>query len=65
MGITINKVAGEIMEIKSLTIIIITKALTIIKGLIILDKETIWEEWEALISLSLQFHLIRIVVLKL
>ena len=64
-----KKVLGEALDSNFLTIpIIITIIIPIIiiKDLVILDQETIiWVEWEDLINLNLQFHLIKIVVLKL
>ena len=67
-----KKVLGEALDSNFLTIpiiitiIIIQIIIIIIKDLVILDKETIiWVEWEDLINLNLQFHLIKIVVLKL
>ena len=65
-----KKVLGEALDSNFLTIPIIITIIIIqiiiIKDLVILDKETIiWVEWEDLINLNLQFHLIKIVVLKL
>ena len=65
-----KKVLGEVLDSNFLTIPIIITIIIIqiiiIKDLVILDKETIiWVEWEDLINLNLQFHLIKIVVLKL
>ena len=64
-----KKVLGEALDSNFLTITIIIPIIIpiiIIKDLVILDQETIiWVEWEDLINLNLQFHLIKIVVLKL